>query len=492
LDDELRLSELTYPESVLDGMNAIMREWLEDFSITEESFLPSHGPGAVAELNATASVLDKYQFLGTDPLLEYVFRKHAGVDVTSYMPLKPKPLNRCAKVVSVPKSMKTRRTISKEPAGLMYFQQGVSRCLVDFIHQHSFLSGHIDLKVQEKNGKLALRGSATQQYSTLDLSSASDTVTLTLVKAVFRNTPLYPFLVALRSRTAVLPSGKVIAVEKYAPMGSALCFPIETLIFSCAVEFAVRRAVSTHLGFFPRWRVYGDDIIVQEPLFWDVLLVLESLGFIVNQGKSFTSPSRYRESCGTEGYDGVDVTPMKISRGYYSPKSRITSRQAPLFEGLIDMVNSCHIYEFSLLRAWLLRVLLANQVAVPLFSEDYDRAVYSPCPDNYRAKTRWNSALSRREVLVAMSHSVQVSSCADMGDDTVRYFETLRSSFNREGDMFEPDHRIEVPRGSVRTVLAKKWVAKPVKAYNLPLSHRESDELWRAVLYSSSPPGEHG
>jgi hypothetical protein len=216
-------------------MNAIMIEWMKDFSVTEENFMPHHGPGGTYETARSQLSLDKYRFLGTDQLIDYVFAKFAGLDVVSYYPLPPVKWERVSQLVYVPKSMKTRRTISKEPATLQYLQQGIFGVIDSYIESNSTLSKHITLHNQGRNARLAVESSSNQKYSTIDLSSASDTVTLSLVKAVFRNTPLYPFLIALRSKTVLLPSEKVMRVAKYAPMGSALCFPVETLIFACAM-----------------------------------------------------------------------------------------------------------------------------------------------------------------------------------------------------------------------------------------------------------------
>lgn len=357
--------------------------------------------------------------------------------------------------------MKTRRTISKEPGTLMYLQQGVARELVKFIHKHPELSKHVDLRHQEINAQQALVSSRTHRFATIDLSSASDTVTTRLVKAVFRGTPLYPFLVALRSNTVVLPSGKVLRTEKFAPMGSALCFPIETLIFSCAVEYTVRRARRTMLGSFPHWRVYGDDIIVEDPLFWDTILTLGGLGFIPNPSKSFCSPARFRESCGGEGYDGVSVIPMKISRRFLSVRGRIMPHHAAQFEGLIDMANLAHVYQFPLLRAWIIRVILDNPIAPPLFSESGDGALYSPCPDNFRAIRRFNVNWQISEIQVAMAGQKKKKYSSDPDAEQARLFETLRLTRERSGDMFLPEHRVSVPRGSGQTILRRVWVRNP-------------------------------
>lgn len=479
---ESYLQSLQYPKHMVSDMNKIMREWLSEFTLNEMNFRPQHGPGAVAELPATATLIEKYRHLGDDPLISYVFTKFAGVDVTSYFAL-PKtgswgegPSNdgfeplypsweRQSKLVSVPKSLKTRRTISKEPATLMFLQQGVAKALMDFLHGHPYLSGHIDLRRQWMNARLAISSSRSHRFATIDLSSASDTVTTTLVKAVFYGTPLYPYLVALRSQTVRLPSGKVLRTEKFAPMGSALCFPIETLIFSCAVEYAVRRAHRTFLGSYPEWRVYGDDIIVREPLFQDVLLVLGALGFIINESKSFDSCARFRESCGGEGYDGVDVTPLRISRRFQSVRGRITSRHAAVYEGLVEMANSCHIYKFSLLRAWIIQVLLGYPHGSPLFSETGRGALYSPMPDNYRAPQRVNFDLQRSEIQVVASRTAPLKEDVAPDLELARYVETLRQISLRKGGVFYPDDKIQVLRGTRPARLRNVWVENPTQSF---------------------------
>lgn len=462
---EETLRTYSYPPAYIEEMNAIMKEWMVDFRITETNLLPQHGPGSTVETRRSAATIEKYQYLGTDQLLTYVFEKFAGVSVESYYPLPLSKWHRESKLVFVPKSMKTRRAISQEPATLQFWQQAVSKIMDKYIHTHPFLSRRVNLHEQQINGDLAVAGSGTRKWATIDLSSASDTVTYTLVKAVFKGTPVYPFLVALRSRTVRLPSGEVLDMEKYAPMGSALCFPVETLIFSCAVELAVRRAFREGLGLHPYYRVYGDDIIVPDVMFDDVKRVLQSLGFVLNESKSFGHETRFRESCGSDGYDGELVTPLKISRNFYSPPDRWTSSHAALYSGLMQLANNCQLYNFRLLRAWIIRSLLRGSDYPPLFSESGDGCVYSPMPDNYRA--RWRLSPSKRdwyqreEVLINRTGSKIKKISSFPGNEEARLFETLRLTSNREGDMFDPASLVSVPCGPSVSLLSKRWVNNP-------------------------------
>jgi hypothetical protein len=168
-----------------------------------------------------------------------------------------------------------------------------------------------------------------------------------------------------------LPDGRVIALKKFAPMGSALCFPIETLIFAAICQYVTREH-----GVTEDYSVFGDDIIVPTQCVDDVLYVLEVLGFRANRSKSFSdSNCWFRESCGGEYCDGYDVTPMRVSRNYRS-KSQLLQ-----ITGLVDLANSAYEYGFKNLRAFFLRKLSLAKY-VPLFSPT------SLLSDNY---TNWHT-----------------------------------------------------------------------------------------------------
>lgn len=80
------------------------------------------------------------------------------------------------RVVMVPKSAKTHRTISAEPTGNSFLQQGVGR----YIRQRLKRFG-VDLDDQTINQDLARRA-LLDNLATIDLSSASDTLSIGLVK----------------------------------------------------------------------------------------------------------------------------------------------------------------------------------------------------------------------------------------------------------------------------------------------------------------------
>jgi hypothetical protein len=112
-------------------------------------------------------------------------------------------------------------------------------------------------------------------------------------------------------------NGKVIKLAKYASMGSALCFPIESMVFTTLVFLGIQKVYPTLRpwdivnNFQGLVRIYGDDIVVPVRAAQSVVQTLEAYGLRVNDTKSFWT-GMYRESCGKEYFAGVDVTIAKL------------------------------------------------------------------------------------------------------------------------------------------------------------------------------------
>jgi hypothetical protein len=102
-------------------------------------------------------------------------------------------------------------------------------------------------------------------------------------------------------------------------MGSALCFPMESMAFFIAIvthrlrERGVRVTPKTVRQGCEGVYVYGDDLIVPTDEAPAICETLELFGFKVNRHKSFWK-GKFRESCGVDAYDGCDVTPTYIRR----------------------------------------------------------------------------------------------------------------------------------------------------------------------------------
>jgi hypothetical protein len=111
-------------------------------------------------------------------------------------------------------------------------------------------------------------------------------------------------------------------------MGSALCFPIEAMVFLTVVYYGIEQELKRRLtlkdimSFKGKVRVYGDDIIIPVDYVRSVNDALRLFGFKVNVNKSFWN-GKFRESCGGDYYDGSDVTPVRVRRTFPSSRTDV-------------------------------------------------------------------------------------------------------------------------------------------------------------------------
>jgi hypothetical protein len=294
-----------------------------DRDIYDGNIVPKHGPGATAEkLTSNGKYLTRYW---TDRL-EKVF--HVGDflfpnsryisdcydDVDFLEPGSETP----SRVVSVPKTQKSPRIIAIEPSSVQYVQQGLLESITRSMNHH-FSGSFISSESQEPNQLLAQEGSISGSLATLDLSEASDRVSFELVQALLADNPLsLEAISACRSERASVPGHGIISLSKFASMGSALCFPLEAMVFLTIIFLAIEQEQGHRftkkgdfLPFIGRVRVYGDDIIVPIDYVHTVVDHLERFGARVGRAKSFWI-GRFRESCGKEYYAGSDVSIVKI------------------------------------------------------------------------------------------------------------------------------------------------------------------------------------
>lgn len=287
--------------------------------------VPRHGPGAVASGERDEEKWDfKTLYLSIHRVFNYLdYFGLRGVEFEQEFLEKTLSMDfaftGCAKVVLVPKDSRGPRLISMEPLEYQFVQQGVGRSLSRHLEYHRLSRGQVNFTDQSINGELALESSRTQKYATLDLSAASDRVSLDLVRMLFPERVIKAFE-AIRTSHTALPNGQVLPLLKFAPMGSAVCFPVEALCFWALAVCAVERELNR-----PReWAaknvfVYGDDIIVPTDAAEAVMSALESCLLRVNRAKSFVR-GFFRESCGTDAYHGYRVTPVKIHTLFSSKK----------------------------------------------------------------------------------------------------------------------------------------------------------------------------
>jgi hypothetical protein len=441
------------------SLNKILKRWMSSFDPDRIHF--QHGPGGVAGHGRT-SFETKYKDLSFDRSLISAF----GEPYWATSPIRSS-LDRISQTIFVPKSYKTFRTISMESSTLQYCQQGIWKEIERVVSSSPYLRNHIGFNEQERNQLLAKKGSTERSYATIDLSAASDSVSYDLVKDVFKGTKLYKYLCATRSRRTLLPDGRLIRLKKFAPMGSALCFPVETLIFAAVCQYVAREH-----GVTGDYSVFGDDIIVPTQCAEDLMITLELLGFSVNRSKSFFDPDCwFRESCGAEFCDGFDVTPLRVSRKY-NHQQRLVQ-----LTGLADVANEAYKYGFVHVRSFFLRKLTKSHYK-PLFSPT---GIVSVNYTNFHLKHRWNKDLQRIECKASSlvtdsrwrveprtfewtsslgntftcSHSSSFP--PDDLDDDIRYRHWLEKTAHRE---FLGDGFLSVTGQSIVSV-KNRWRAKP-------------------------------
>jgi len=198
----------------------------------------------------------------------------------------------------VPKNAKTFRSIVVEPVLNSFGQLGIG----DYIAGRLAFAG-VDITNQSRNQTLALQGSRNGSLATIDLSSASDTISKEVVASLL---PLDWFTFLNQFRTGqVMYRGECIDLEKFSSMGNGFTFPLETLIF-----YSLAFSVSDFLHLPTGWTTsYGDDIIVPTEAVPLLVKTLAFCGFSVNLEKSFWS-GPFRESCGKDYWLGFDIRPF--------------------------------------------------------------------------------------------------------------------------------------------------------------------------------------
>lgn len=214
-----------------------------------------------------------------------------------------------SQVLFVPKDSRGPRTIVREPMGRLSAQMSFHVWLRDNLTR---VSNHrVNFVDQQVNRDLARSSSISKMYSTLDLKSASDRVSLLVIKHITRNSPAFAYFIKHRTSECILPSGKIHTLKKLAGMGSGLTFPTMSLLIYLAGCRAIADQCVSYKDAMKMVYVYGDDIIVPRRYHSHVIDFLGRVGLKVNTEKSFTR-SFFRESCGGDYYAGQDVGPLRL------------------------------------------------------------------------------------------------------------------------------------------------------------------------------------
>ena len=218
LDDVCRIVSSTMPE------------------VNPRDVNPSHGPGAVADAKSKS---DKYHFPNWPAKLDGYFpwtlfaqsREDMHLEEAVAFGVQERP----AKLIAVPKTLKSPRLIASEPVAHQYLQLGMMDWLRRYLpHQ---IRPSINFRSQQPSRDACLRASKSGDHATVDLSSASDRLSCWVVERAFAaNWSLLEALHACRTRWLVNSTGHGeryhLLLRKYAPQGNGTTFPVQTIIYT--------------------------------------------------------------------------------------------------------------------------------------------------------------------------------------------------------------------------------------------------------------------
>lgn len=288
------------------------------------------GPGASFSTRGDTSVYQKLRsnlhgtFIHDAPFMTEFFQSYPNWISSGGI-----ELARGSELTFVPKDAKTDRPICIEPLLNGFIQKGIGT----YVRNRLKLIG-CDLKNQTLNQQLS-RVAITKGLSTVDLKSASDTISYMLVLHVLPE-PWLHMMDRVRS-----PSYYYQDVwrdfEKFSSMGNAYTFELESLIF-----LSIAKAVCTKLGLSHEYiSVYGDDVIIPREAYDTFREVCQYCGFTINEDKTFVS-GPFFESCGTDWFLGCNVRPFFLKKSVKTLEERfhITNGILSIYERAKSLSSS--------------------------------------------------------------------------------------------------------------------------------------------------------
>jgi hypothetical protein len=282
-----------------------------------------------------------------------------------------------SRATTVPKSATKRRMIAIEPTLNMFFQQSLMAIMYNRLKEvgldvESLPSWHQDL---------AFRGSVTGKTATIDFSSASDCVSIELLRQLLPD-KWFRYVVMFRCPRMNI-RGESVELHMISTMGNAGTFPLETLVFWSLGVAAIMQDTRTNPYSLLSTEderamvsVFGDDCILPTIHAETFMSLCGEVGFRVNQEKSFYDPGPgFRESCGGDYYHGANVRPFML-------KAPTSTRRSALEPWLYITLNAIlpkyisyfgrltYVYDKDLL-AYLFSLFTKHKILIKLVPSDF-------------------------------------------------------------------------------------------------------------------------
>jgi len=296
-----------------------------------------------------------------------------------------------SKLATVPKNESTARTIAIEPSGNMCLQLAAGAYL-----EAAMRGVGLDIRSQQpKNKAKAERASHAGDLATIDLKSASDRISIPLVRSLMPP-DWFALLMQIRSDSMQLPGGRgEVTLNMISTMGNGFTFPLMTLLI-VALIYGMRAQKPRTPNLYIDWSdtaVFGDDIIVPVAEYADICELLIKAGFIVNADKSY-SEGPFRESCGGDYWLGRDITPFYVKRLQNDPDIYVAINQ------LLEWMAFHNVFLPRSLRVLL--SFLDEVFLVPEWLQPYSGIRSSRCPRQFKYIQAQPSRVRLRDEYFAM------------------------------------------------------------------------------------------
>lgn len=242
---------------------------------------------------------------------------------------------------SVPKTAVTDRGIAVGASLNVTAQLGVGRVIRKRLRQN----GLDLLRLQAVHKELVRWASLTRHLATIDLSSASDTVSYNLVKLLLPG-HWFDLLDCLRAPETRIDR-KWVNLSKFSAMGNGYTFELETLLFFTLCQ----TVASDEKVNIDAVTVYGDDIIVPSSIAPKVIDALIFFGFTPNKKKTYIDGTAFRESCGEDCFNGIPVRGYNLGKIPSQPQDYIKIANGIRRMARYDLETCGDLNSYT--RAWL-------------------------------------------------------------------------------------------------------------------------------------------
>lgn len=409
-----------YYASALVGLIGFYRDELPVFSSGVCRYAKT-----LEEKLAFVGQYQKFWVLPGMPLVPYITHRDKRDDSIMEIQEPEPPHGKCIAVeaIAVPKSYKSYRIITPlAPINAMELQR-VRKAWERALEVNGFTQ-YFDVTSQDRNRELALRGSTDGSYTTVDMSSASDSISRELAYSLMPHEVvdlIDPFMERWIDWRYANGSEGGRECYMFGTSGNPITFVHEGTFFMSGCLTAndifnqFLKAEDEEPALPPS--IFGDDMSVDTRVYELLADILRHLGCYLNAEKTF-SDGFYRESCGSEYYAGLDVASLYWPRrGFKSSQFKRESRDFP--ETVSSLCSLQHrLWSFPTARLFLesyIRKLVPDMTSSTVGSECTD--LWANVPQFGKRSAPHKGEIAPSSVTLREAHYGLAVQKSDLRDD---------------------------------------------------------------------------